>query len=159
MKNIIVLVSLVISAQFAFAQQYCTDFHKKNCKPNEDADYVYNAQSKSGLFEKGQTSQLRIIASKGTDYYINICTQSALGQVAFKIKDGKSSEVLYDNSTDGMSQNFDFSCDNSRSLVIEVTIPGSSSGEKDKKTQKLKSADMACLGVLIQTRPTPKTGF
>jgi hypothetical protein len=160
MKKILLIAAVLFSVQSIFAQQFCTDFHKKNCKLNPDPDYIYNAQSKSGLFEKGQTSSLRIVGYKGVDYYINICTQASLGgKVAFKIKDGKTSEILYDNAADNLSQEFDFSCDNSRTLIIEVTIPGDSSGEKDKKTNKLKDVDMACLGVLIQTRPTPKTGF
>lgn len=157
MRNAIAIVLLSAFFPIVANGQFCNNFHRKNCKPstNGGEEFFYNGQSKSAMFEKGQTSELKFIAYKGQDYRVTICTEEALGnQVHFKIKDGRSGEVLYDNASEEMIQDFEFSSENTRPLALEVTVP---SGET--KEEKFKPTDMACLGVLIEHRPSTKTGF
>lgn len=156
-KLSIALILALISIPFFTQAQYCNNFHRKYCKlsPTSTDIFNYNGQSKSALFEKGQTSQLRFIAYKDHDYRISICTEASLGaEVAFKIRDGKTGDLLFDNSEDDLTQQFEFSCENTRSLTLEVIVP---SGQT--KEEKFKSSDMACLGVLIEHKATEKTGF
>lgn len=157
MRRIIAIVCILALTPLAVSAQFCNNFHRKNCRSASDSgeEFLYNGQSKSAMFEKGQTSELKFIAYKGQDYRMVICTETALGnQVQFRIRDGRTGDVLYDNSADNMAQEFEFSCENTRHLSLEVTVP---TGET--KTEKYKPEDMACLGVLIEHKPTTKTGF
>lgn len=62
-------------------------------------------------------------------------------------------ELLYDNSQDGFNPNIEFTAEGSMSLIIEVSVPGSSS------KMKLKVRETACVGVLIEHIKSAKTGF
>lgn len=62
-------------------------------------------------------------------------------------------EVLYDNSTDGYAKEIEFSSENNKRIILQITIPGSPKGKI------VKTSDMGCLGVLIEHMSTPKSGF
>lgn len=155
MKRLNILSALILLCiGFSAEAQYCSNFHKKYCGPPNDF-FSYNGQSKSALFEKGQTSSLRFVAYKDHDYKITLCTEEQLGtDIAFKIRDGKTGDLLFDNSDEDLTQQFEFTCENTRTLTLEVTVP-----EGETKEEKFKPSDMACLGVLIEHKATEKTGF
>lgn len=155
-KLTIILILSIIFLPLLSEAQYCNNFHRKYCYSDPgDQIFNYNGQSKSALFEKGQTSSLRFVAYKDHDYKITVCTEENLGnEIAFKIRDGKTGDLLFDNSEEDLIQQFEFSCENTRSLTLEVTVP---TGET--KEEKFKPSDMACLGVLIEHKATEKTGF
>ncbi len=177
-KKLFLGLCLFVTAASAIAQSPCGDFHKRKCPRSEDDKFVYDAQSKSGLFGSGQTSDLRMIIYKGLDYRISICADDLFGKdVKFKIKDAKTGEVMYDNTTDKMVQEVEFSSENTRSILIQVTVPEVSmagkdnkgkkpkdaKGDKDKKpapsSEKLAAADGACVGMLVEHKMSDKTGF
>src|SRR5262245_14156839 len=81
------------------AESPCNNFHRKACLRSPDDGFAYNGQSKSGLFAKGQQSTVKAVFFKGMDYHISVCTEEK-AQTNFVIKDAKTGEVLYDNSTD-----------------------------------------------------------
>ena len=94
MKKLFFIACLFSLGTTVFAQTPCGDFHKRRCPRSEDDKFVYDAQSKSGLFGSGQTSDLRMIIYKGLDYRISICADDLFGKnVKFKIKDAKTGEV------------------------------------------------------------------
>ncbi len=100
------------------------------------------------------------VVDEETCYNCNGDAQVATGeqvemkQMVTKTVYERRKEVLYDNSQDGMAQEIEFSIDKTKKLIIEVSIPA---GETPK--HKLGSADMACLGVLIEHMTTPRGGF
>ena len=61
----------------------CGQFHRKYCvvetKRGGKEGWMYNAQSKSGLFNQGMTSKIRCVIYKGMDYRINVCCETTLG--------------------------------------------------------------------------------
>lgn len=137
--------------------QACTNFHKKYCtfEGSKSESWQYNAQSKSGLFNQGMVSKLRCVIYKGMDYRISVCCETLLGEkVAYKIYDGRTNELLFDNKTAEDTQQFEFQSVSTRQLVIEVMVPQGAT-EKDKH----KSTEAACVGLLIEHKMTDKQGF
>ena len=74
MKKIlsIFLVTFIVASGFA-QTSVCGQYHKKYCKFEDDKGnaWMYNAQSKSGLFNQGMVSKLRCVIYKGMDYRIS----------------------------------------------------------------------------------------
>lgn len=165
--SISIVLILVASAFTGMAQRYgnvpkvaasnpCTDFHRKACLRSPDEGFAYNGQSRSGLFSKGQQSSVKAVFYKGMDYHISVCTEDET-QANFVIKDAKTGEVLYDNSTDNNTQEIQISNTNTRSINIQVVLPGGE-GEKGKKDM-VKGQEGMCAGILIEHRRSDKTGF
>ncbi|MEK6616518.1 MAG: hypothetical protein AABZ32_10485 [Bacteroidota bacterium] len=141
------------------ASNPCSDFHKKSCLKSPDEGFTYNGQSKSALFAKGQQSTMKAVFYKGMDYHISVCTEDET-QANFTIKDVKTGEVLYDNSTDNNTQEIQISNENTRSVNIQVTLPGGDAGgEKGGKKDMVKGQEGMCAGLLIEHRRSDKTGF
>ncbi|WP_317899745.1 hypothetical protein [Aurantibacillus circumpalustris] len=135
----------------------CGQFHRKFCVFDDakGGSWQYNAQSKSGLFNQGMVSKLRCVIYKGMDYRISVCCETILGEkVNYKIFDGRTNEMLFDNKAAEDVQVFEFQSVSTRQLVIEVVVPQGAT-EKDKH----KSADAACVGLLIEHKITDKQGF
>ena len=89
------LICVGLFTQKVNAQTACSNFHRKACYmegTRRDArEFMYNAQSKSGLFAQGTVSKLRCIVYKGNDYRISVCCEVVLGEkVNFKIYDVKN---------------------------------------------------------------------
>lgn len=62
-------------------------------------------------------------------------------------------ELLYDNAENGYSNFIEFTADGSKSLVIEITIPG------EQSMSKLKIKETGCVGVLIEHAKSRRAGF
>jgi hypothetical protein len=136
------------------SQSPCVMYHRQpGCSQASEEGFIYNSQSKSGMFAKGTTSKLKAIFYAGFDYSLSLCADPALGQgIGLVISDATTGEVLYDNATDNKATHMEFSCESTRNMYITVTIPGSG-------PSRGKTADAACLGILIEQKVTPKVGF
>lgn len=161
MKRIIlafICIGLLATKTIAQASS-CGDFHKKACyfegtKRDKHA-FMYNAQSKSGLFAQGSVSKLRCVVYKGMDYRITVCCETILGdKVNFKIYDGRTNELLFDNTKNDDAQQFEFSASTTRQLIIEATVPAG-----EVKEEKGKAETAACVGLLIENKVSERTGF
>lgn len=157
MKKIFVTL-FILSSVMAFSQaSVCGQFHRKYCvvetKHGGKEEWMYNAQSKSGLFNQGMTSKIRCVIYKGMDYRINVCVETG-DKAVYKIFDARTNELLYDNSTAQNEPLFEFQSTASRQLIIEVTVPnGATSADKHKPM------DAACVGLLIEHKVTDRQGF
>jgi hypothetical protein len=141
-----------------FAQTgVCFNYHK-TCtvkKSTTDKNWIYDTQSRSGLFNQGMSSKIRCVIYKGMDYRINVCCDASLGEkLSYKIFDSKSNELLYDNQTTQNEPTFEFQSATTRQLIIELTVP---QGAAQK--EKHKPIDAACVGLLIEHKITEKQGF
>ncbi len=159
MKKIF-LSLLILSSTILFSQTSpCGQFHRKYClinsKDDNKVEWMYNAQSKSGLFNQGSTSKIRCVVYKGMDYRINVCCETSLAtKLNYKIYDARTNELLYDNSTADNAPLFQFQSAVSRQLIIEVNVPN---GETQK--DKNKPLEAACVGLLIEHRVSDIKGF
>jgi hypothetical protein len=157
MKKIFVTL-FILSSVMAFSQaSVCGQFHRKYCvvetKHGGKEEWMYNAQSKSGLFNQGMTSKIRCVIYKGMDYRINVCVETG-DKAVYKIFDARTNELLYDNSTAQNEPLFEFQSTASRQLIIEVSVPnGATSADKHKPM------DAACVGLLIEHKVTARQGF
>jgi hypothetical protein len=129
--------------------QDCTDYHQYHCTYG-DYTFFYSRQSKSALFKRGQTSQLKIIAYGGEDYYVAVCAHRKFGELHLRIlEDTPEKTVIYDNAKDDYSSSVIFSNQVTRTLIVEVTVP-----TEDEDPGK----DRRCVGVVIQFRKSENTG-
>lgn len=151
------ILTAALSTTLSSQTIVCGQFHRKFCvfDDSKGGNWQYNAQSKSGLFNQGMVSKLRCVIYKGMDYRISVCCETILGEkVNYKIFDGRTNELLFDNKANEDTQIFEFQSVSTRQLVIEVMVPQGAT-EKDKH----KSADAACVGLLIEHKITDKQGF
>lgn len=146
MKKIqLILFSFLFLVPAGMFSQDCTDYHQYHCI-YADYTFFYSRQSKSSLFKAGQSTELKIVAYSGEDYYIAICAHRKFGNVRFRIiEDNASRKVFYDNASDNYSESITFSNDITRNLIIEVNVP-----EGDPKDAN----DRRCVGVVIEFRKT-----
>ena len=137
----------------------CNDFHRKSCLRSADEGFSYNGQSRSGLFSKGQQASVKAVFYRGMDYHISVCTEDET-QANFTIKDAKTGEVLYDNSTDNNTQEIQISNQNTRNVNIAVILAGSGDkAGKEGKKDMVKGSPGICAGLLIEHRRSDKVGF
>lgn len=154
-----VLIPVLTWSAVSAQTSVCSNFHRKACHlEGSKADkraFQYNSQSKSGLFGQGTTSKIRCVVYKGMDYRMTVCCETVLGdKINFKIYDGRTNEQLFDNTKNDNVQQFEFSSQGTRQLIIEVTVP---TGEV--KEEKGKPEDAACVGLLIEHKVSDLTGF
>lgn len=159
---IFILSTTIVMAQRELVPQasICGQFHKKYCKLEEDKGekWMYNSQSRSGLFYQGMNSKIRCVIYKGMDYRLTLCAETALGdKLNFKIYDARTNELLFDNSTADNAQVFEFQSATTRCIIIEVFVPEGAT--ETSKNASLKSKDAACVGLLIEHKKTDITGF
>lgn len=127
--------------------QDCTDYHQYHCMYG-DYTFFYSRQSKSALFRPGQTSELKIIAYSGEDYYISVCAHRKFGDIRYRIlEDTPAKKVIYDNAMDDYAESIIFTNSITKNLIIEVSVP-----EGDERNTK----DRRCVGVVLQFRKTEK---
>jgi len=178
MKNLfstlIILCSLI--ANTAYTQE-CNNFHKKKCYGSDNPYMRYNTQSKSGMFVLGHTSDLVFVAHAGQDYRISLCQDKDVEEpIKFKVLDGRSKDVLFDNETaaldvpvdeesgeeGGMPMFFEFSSEVTKKIIVRITAPGPPPEEGESKAKRNAEPDpesLFCVGVLLENMPTPKLGF
>lgn len=157
MRTILLTILIACLSTAVYSQSsVCGNFHKKYCVLEKTGEkWNYNAQSKSGLFGMGQVHKLRCVIYKGQDYRISVCCETVLGdKVNYKIFDGRTQELLFDNAAAENTQIFEFQSVSTRQLIIEVSVPQGAT-EKDKH----KATDAACVGLLIENKMTDKQGF
>lgn len=155
-----IFLTLATAAVFTLGAraQMCSNFQKTHgCSQASEEGFIYNSQSKGGLFAKGTSSTMKVVFYSGFDYSISLCVDKMLGpDIGFKLTDAKTGEVLYDNATDNKSLHVEFTCETTRNVNIQISVPGAATSAKKKTADP---DDGACLGVLIEQKPSPKVGF
>ena len=158
MKSVLSILILLFAIQISAQSAACSDFHRNHCDvktKSKGKEWQYNAQSKSGLFKQGDVSKLRCVIYKGMDYRISVCCETVIGdKVNYKIFDVRTNEILFDNLKSEGTQVFEFQSATTRQLLIEVTVPKGAAEKSDTK-----SANSACVGLLIEHRISERQGF
>lgn len=172
------IVAQSVDIDPASTAQYCSNYHRAACKASGKRDgFRYNGQSRSALFEGGQTSEFQIVVYKGNDYRIALCNDNNLGQLRMRIiavkrvpvkqevyeqvknEYGEVEEKAVTETTYKREREVIY--DNSQdSYATEVTF----SVETSQKliieiTAEGGTGELGCVGVLIEHMPTPKKGF
>lgn len=150
-KIFLLFASMICIHNQSAAQAGCaTYYHRATCKSYSDSGFIYNSKSKSGLFAKGTSSQLRVLFYSGFDYSLTTCADTILGhEIGLVLTNSHTGKLLYDNATDNKASHTIFSCKESGEVLITVTIPGPA-------PIKGKPVETGCLGLLIEQRVTPR---
>ena len=157
--------SLIFATLFSFGQTndykpMCLDYQKNNCNYSRNKYYHYNESSRSALFIKGQTSKMNFEIFNGRDYRISVCNDEALGDtVEFKLIDNETGDILYDNADNYYSKIFEFTVFESRTISIEIFVPGNSKEQNKIHGILPKNKHIGCVGILIEHMITPVKGF
>jgi hypothetical protein len=163
MRNIFsaCFATLLMMSSVAVAQtSACGSFHRTRCimegSKEEVKDFQYNAQSRSGLFTQGSVSKMRCVVYRGMEYRMTVCLETdVLGEnIQFKITDAATKKELFDSAKEENIKQFEFSCEQTKQLIIEVVVP---SGEV--KEEKGKPVGAACVGLLIEHKVSERQGF
>jgi hypothetical protein len=85
-KLLIVLLSVLFVGTLPTFAQDCYQF-VKSCDDGRREGFLYNGQSKSGMFDSGDTTEVTMIAYKGMDYRVTVCVDEQIitGEVQFRI--------------------------------------------------------------------------
>ena len=166
MKYLVFTLALLLASNL---DSQCPD-SRSFCMSGSREGWLFNNQSKSATFEKGETYEMSFIAYKGISYRLAVCTdlRDESEKIEFEIYESKSVAkkidgrvryvkeyvTLYSNKNDDMEQTFTFSSDKTRKLFLRMKVPNGESKDKDNNQM-----DLLCVGVLLEHQKTPKTGF
>lgn len=166
MKYLVFTLTLLFAGNI---ESQCPD-SRSFCMSGSRDGWMFNNQSKSATFEKGEKYEMSFIAYKGISYRLAVCTdlRDESEDIEFEIYESKSVKreengrlryskeyvTIYSNKEDEMSQDFTFSSDKTRKLYLRMSVPNGESKGKDNNT-----LDLLCVGVLLEHQKTPKTGF
>lgn len=127
-------------------------------KKTKDA-YSLNSQSRSGAIAADESYEMSFIAHPGLDYRLTtVLGEGSVGTLNYEIYEMVvEKKVVGEKDTfkrvkkvlasSGNAEALEFTSDKSRKIFINVSISG---GDKKK---------LACVGVLIETKRSEKTGF
>lgn len=143
-----VLYIICTAFRFNVAGQDCSEYHKYHCIYGDDS-FTYSDQSKSALFRRGQSSEIKFVAHGEEEYYISVCAHRKFGDIQFRILEDRDERTLiYDNAADDFAESVIFFNPSTRNLIIEVNVP--EGNEKDFYERR-------CVGVVIQYRKSETT--
>lgn len=138
MKNIFALVVsllLLSSASSLFSQ--CQQYAKAKCMP-QLKPYISSGQLYSTTLLSNDKTELTMTFYSGQNYRVAVCSEKALGQAIFKLKDADNN-VFFTNK--GYGNFWDFNVQTTQELTIEVnTPPGDSDATLDKS---------GCVAILV----------
>ncbi|MDA3891383.1 MAG: hypothetical protein PF517_06915 [Salinivirgaceae bacterium] len=140
MKHVINLLFIfclsIVLQSAAFGQ--CKTFTKKECKPKL-SPYIYNGQLNSAVLNEGDVAELMLTFYSNQDYRVLVCGAEELGPIEFKLKDAGGQE-LFTNADHNMIDTWDFHTKSTQQLMIEVSVPLSSTDELYKN---------GCVSILV----------
>lgn len=138
---------------FSSKAQDCQSFHENHCISYADGGYLPTTFSRSFSLKKGEVRNARITFQKGQDYHLNFAIDDLFASRLFiQIVDTNTRQILYDNTTDKLSLDMEFSAIYNIEAIITIETPaGTINDDKYQYT--------GCVGMLIENRPTPPTGF
>lgn len=151
--RIIFSISLIFGIVLSTSAQSGCKSMKSKCDGYGEP-YKYSGQSKSGVFELGQTSEFKMTTYGGFEYSVSLCAEKQLKGIFFRIKD--QGNILYDGKIEGDEMNWkQFYVEDSKSLIIEVVVP-----EGDESKGKIDYDDtFGCVAVIIEYYKVGKKGF
>lgn len=146
-KKILLLLSLLLVSSVSGFGQYCSDFHKSaDCQKEFLSNFRYYSQSRSDLIKVGVPLKYNMVFYGEQEYMISFCTMENFYPVHFKLMDGMTGKVFYDNRNDDYKESFAFALERTRRIVVEVEILANKASEKEKEEF------YPCIGMYIQFR-------
>ncbi|NOZ46583.1 MAG: hypothetical protein GXO79_07345 [Chlorobi bacterium] len=141
MKKLIIKFSiyLLISTLPILGYSQCKSFTKQVCMPKLDP-YIYNGQLNSAILNEGDIAELVLTFYGGQDYRIAVCSEEEIGNVQFKLLDTDRNPI-FDNAEQEYADYWDFKCNSTQQIIVEVTVP-----ESDGVDSSIKNG---CVSILV----------
>jgi len=137
LKNISKLVILVLASNLPLiGSAQCNSFVKSKCIPNMKP-YINSGQTNASTLIAGDHTEISRTFYSGQNYRIMVCSQASLGDVKFNLKDA-GNNIIFSNK--GYGNLWDFKCETTQELTIEVITASSSDAGLDKS---------GCVSILI----------
>lgn len=134
--------------------QTCENYLKKdNCKVLLDKNYKIHSTSKAFIISNGESEKFELQVFSGMDYKISLCADEIFGKQLILKLWNQQNELVYDNTDENLSLEFEFSSILDQIIKIEIVVPEGNSGISTMPNYS------GCLGVLVQHAMTPRTGF
>ncbi len=132
------LIIGITLAGYQTANAQCKTFTKNDCKPKLEP-YIYNGQLNSAVLNEGDVAELMLTFYSNQDYRIVICGAQELGKIMFRLLDAEGKEI-YSNKDHGYIDTWDFHTNSTQQLMVEVSVPETSTGELYKS---------GCVSILV----------
>ncbi len=141
MKNLIKKLSIyfILSALPFLSHSQCKSFTKQVCMPKLNP-YIYNGQLNSAILNEGDIAELVLTFYGGQDYRIAVCSEESIGKVQFKLLD-TDRNTIFDNSEQEFAIFWDFRCNSTQQIIVEVLVPESEAIEDAVKS--------GCVSILV----------
>jgi len=145
----IFLSILVHFSSIIYSQTDCLYFYK-SCEEYDGKRYEYDDNCGGFYLTADETLEVDFEAFQGIEYTVSVCTDSISLPLNYTIE-SLDSLVLYDNSEDNYAASFNFSVPQNRQLRIKVKI--------DNDCVENVTVCKGCVGIIIQKKVKPRTGF
>ncbi len=123
MKRIIVFLLLFNALNYISIVSYandCTNTEKKCINP--DKSFKISSSSRSIKMRKGKKVRIVLNAYGSKEYFFSTYSKAKVGNIQFKIINANN-QVLYDNSSEGLTDNKSVKIMNTQKLYLDLTIP------------------------------------
>jgi len=125
--------------------QFCVDFQKTgDCRKDLIPSFRYYSQSRSDLIKVDFTVKYDVVFYGEKEYMISFCTMKYFYPIHFKLIDGVSEEVLYDNKEDDYLESIGFALEKTKRMRVEIEILSHRASDKEIEEY------YPCIGMLIQ---------
>ena len=148
-KGIIICILLI--AGVAAQAQNCKKFHLYGkCMQYPGPHYKIEGQSRTNMIGVGDKLIYNVIFYGERDYKLFFCASDLFYPVHFTLTDDLSKKLIYDNSNDEFSETIELSIENTRRIMIEISVLAH---DADKEVT---SNYFGCLGFLMYWKPERK---
>ncbi|MDA3865661.1 MAG: hypothetical protein PF489_02800 [Salinivirgaceae bacterium] len=133
--------------------QQCATFHQTNCLSKKADGYNPTPNSISFAMQKGEFQEVVVTFRNGHDYHVCVAADDIFGSKVFmQIMDTETNEVMYENTHEHINTNLEFSSVKTFEAQILLETPAG-------RTDDTRYNPTGCVGLLIESRITPPTGF
>ncbi len=145
MKYLLILLSTLF---FSNTNAQCRSFAKENCKQLL-GNYIATGETNTSELKPGEKHQFMATFYKGQHYRVAICSDEALGNIQFTIRNAKR-QLYFDNHGETIT-NFDFRVATTQQLIISLIAPEISI-EEDENNQNKKEEISGCVSAITGFR-------
>ena len=120
-KILLIVLLLTIVPKVIMVGNDCNKTHKK-CK-SPDSSFEISSSSRPIKLYKGKKARVALNVYGGRTYFFSFYSKPKVGSLHFKITNPNSNKIIYDNSTEALTDHKTFKFKSTQKLYIEITAP------------------------------------
>ena len=147
----VTIIFILLLAGLAAQAQNCRKFHLYGkCMQYPGLHYKMEGQSRSNIIGVGDKLIYNVILYGERNYKLIFCASDLFYPVHFTLTDDLSKKLIYDNSKDEYSETIELSIENTRRVLVEISVLAHDADNE------VKTNYFGCLGFLIYWKPEGK---